>query len=962
MINNIIRLSIFFLICVVVFNLQPTWAATSNINDTNKYAWAENAGWQNFKSTHGGVTVYDTYLEGYIWAENVGWIKLGTGSGPYSNTTGTDWGINHDKMTGNLSGYAWSENTGWINFKPKDGGVSIDTSSFKFTGYAWGENIGWISFQNSSPTPLNPDYYVQQDTTLIVTTQTVTAIGTTTATGNGTIENIGTSNPTNHGICWSTATDPTVSDSIIDKGPTTTTGSYTVNITALSTNTTYYVRAFATDADGTKYGDNIQFTTNSSPPPSPPSPPPSPPSPSPSPPSPPPSVNPIIELCDSTQESIELINIPTDYIPTDYIPKEIVDDVDKIIKDGDRLMILVEETEEVPITDMITVLETFDYTLDLAGKITRTGNIVDIETVIKINSFAGTLAEVIVDTKNVLTEKQKARLLYAASGILESLPSLISSTTHNNGMELIQSVSNLVNSGVEAIFSMKYVSVKNTINLIDNISIIFDALTINTTITANTAIVLEAGTIISSGIIVNLKAGGLFQSELLQITSKLQQEIGYVSQLIFNNMLQNPFPYSDEIVTDEKKTNNYFNNAEIGIDTKKVQKLMNSISFIAIALLKENIPLIQDLIYSVQNVIRGAVNVVTLQVKRDLSLPILETDQNISLKSMLGNSPELINAVLKIAGLNLSQGIPISVEGYLEKTTTLSFMDIVFLVNKLPAPLNSEYQLLERDNIQTPIEVLDAVFAEYVLNYSRVVNSNSGQIRIDLGESKFSTILICQYLISDIFPNGLYFLDDGQFIVIKNGLASLFSSSPVQLNVVANTIASSKDSYKFNSDGTFKILTPTVKYSAVFSYLLKETDTTKVENELLTDNDKFTWDLSGLYNLADPKFVVLMVYPNGTSQAVPPMVFDTKLFSNSLHKNKLNFKIDRFGGLIELENIFFKPDYAVHYLSDDDIAFLDANMDLSGVAWRYLGDINQDEMDDFEMLTKDGRQIFYGVE
>jgi len=139
------------------FTLGKAWAY-GNISNTYKYAWSENSGWENFHPTHGGVTVHDTYLSGYAWAENIGWIKLGSGSGPYTNTTSANWGVNRDSSTGALSGYAWSENARWIKFNPTYGGVTINTSTGKFDGYAWGENIGWVHFQNSSP-----EYYVMKE-------------------------------------------------------------------------------------------------------------------------------------------------------------------------------------------------------------------------------------------------------------------------------------------------------------------------------------------------------------------------------------------------------------------------------------------------------------------------------------------------------------------------------------------------------------------------------------------------------------------------------------------------------------------------------------------------------------------------------------------------------------------------------------------------------------------------------
>ena len=128
--------------------------AAGDIDPTNKYAWAENAGWHNYAPTHGGVTVHPNgangYLSGYVWAESIGWIKLGAGTGPYANTTANNYGVNLD-AAGNLSGFAWSEAGGWINFHPTDGQVTINLATGSFDGYAWSEFGGWIHFKNASP-------------------------------------------------------------------------------------------------------------------------------------------------------------------------------------------------------------------------------------------------------------------------------------------------------------------------------------------------------------------------------------------------------------------------------------------------------------------------------------------------------------------------------------------------------------------------------------------------------------------------------------------------------------------------------------------------------------------------------------------------------------------------------------------------------------------------------------------
>lgn len=61
------------------------------------------------------------------------------------------------------------------------------------------------------------------------------------------------------GLCWSTITNPTVADTkTIDAGSA---GAFSSSIINLTGNTTYYVRAYATNSVGTVYGNEISFTT-----------------------------------------------------------------------------------------------------------------------------------------------------------------------------------------------------------------------------------------------------------------------------------------------------------------------------------------------------------------------------------------------------------------------------------------------------------------------------------------------------------------------------------------------------------------------------------------------------------------------------------------------------------------------------------------------------------------------------
>lgn len=65
------------------------------------------------------------------------------------------------------------------------------------------------------------------------------------------------------GICYSTTPFPTIINNITINGSGT--ESFTTKITCLFDQTTYYVRAYATNSIGTAYGDQVSFTTEISP-------------------------------------------------------------------------------------------------------------------------------------------------------------------------------------------------------------------------------------------------------------------------------------------------------------------------------------------------------------------------------------------------------------------------------------------------------------------------------------------------------------------------------------------------------------------------------------------------------------------------------------------------------------------------------------------------------------------------
>ncbi|MBK7212166.1 MAG: choice-of-anchor J domain-containing protein [Bacteroidales bacterium] len=92
-----------------------------------------------------------------------------------------------------------------------------------------------------------------------VTTTAASSISLTGATAGGVVVTDGGSVVTARGICWGVSANPLVSGSHTTDGSGV--GAFTSILTGLSSNTTYHIRAYATNSNGTYYGEDLTFTT-----------------------------------------------------------------------------------------------------------------------------------------------------------------------------------------------------------------------------------------------------------------------------------------------------------------------------------------------------------------------------------------------------------------------------------------------------------------------------------------------------------------------------------------------------------------------------------------------------------------------------------------------------------------------------------------------------------------------------
>jgi len=102
--------------------------------------------------------------------------------------------------------------------------------------------------------------YCVEDGLPKLTTSTISALSSNSVNTGGNITYDGGATVTERGVCWNTSPTPTTANPKTTDG--TGTGTFTSSITSLLPNTTYYVRAYATNNTGTAYGDEVSFTTS----------------------------------------------------------------------------------------------------------------------------------------------------------------------------------------------------------------------------------------------------------------------------------------------------------------------------------------------------------------------------------------------------------------------------------------------------------------------------------------------------------------------------------------------------------------------------------------------------------------------------------------------------------------------------------------------------------------------------
>ncbi len=165
----------------------------------------------------------------------------------YVSASGVCWSTSqHPTITDNHT----TDGSGISSFTSNLSGLTPNTSYYlrayaiNSIGIAYGNEISFITLPMLLPN---------------VTTANVVNITSNTAISGGNVTFDGNIPVIARGVCWSTSQNPTLANHhTIDSSGI---GTFTSSVSGMTPNTTYYIRAYATNSLGTVYGNQLSFTT-----------------------------------------------------------------------------------------------------------------------------------------------------------------------------------------------------------------------------------------------------------------------------------------------------------------------------------------------------------------------------------------------------------------------------------------------------------------------------------------------------------------------------------------------------------------------------------------------------------------------------------------------------------------------------------------------------------------------------
>ncbi len=647
--------------------------------------------------------------------------------------------------------------------------------------------------------------------------------------------------------------------------------------------------------------------------------------------------------------------------------ERLADEVSEAVEQADYTLDLAKELlEDGSITPerSLYALTVVDDSLNLIGESSKQGVDVDSEAVAKTLQRTSTLLTAALD--GGLNQEGLEELVSSTNNIVRAMPTTIAAVDVNEGLDMIEQMSGIIASGINASLSSSDTDTTKSTEIIDGISDLIDALDLDTTITGNTNIVSRAEKIISGAVTATNKSETLDKTT---VVAQIQSEISDIIGRIRKNMLLNFYPFTDYGASSQKLS--LKSSTSDFLDMDKVNALTEQLRGIIGPLIESNIPLNEMLMGSLENLLDSLFSntINALALSRGIeSIDESLAESQSALQAAISANPNLLKDILEIASVDVSTVenevffiktmVNLLVQGHVDKVNAI--------VEAMPVLVKLDNVLLEKDAL-SPHDIINNTLIQ--LLGSSLLSSEifqPGRVRINFesdgndNEDYYYSLLITSIdAVSSTLPDGMYFLSNGELVTISDNIAVTFAPTFNDSVTLINTLINLGTNFKILDDCRWTV--DPGDGSPVI------TGMTGYGEVLITDSgvsDAITITLQG-NDPADEDYALQVIFQGKLLQVIPPAIYDLEAFTEQLRNLTHVYSIDRNTGVITFEEPFYyddtfnyKPDYVMNRLSNSEMEYLEANANDQGIAWQE-GDYNQDGLSDIKMLTDEGSQIIY---
>jgi hypothetical protein len=202
-------------------------------------------------------------------------------------------------------------------------------------------------------------------------------------------------------------------------------------------------------------------------------------------------------------------------------------------------------------------------------------------------------------------------------------------------------------------------------------------------------------------------------------------------------------------------------------------------------------------------------------------------------------------------------------------------------------------------------------------------------------------------------PDSASYTAGGDLVIASNGIAATLAPASGDLPAFENGLEQLVSSYEIEENGVVLVELPDGSRLAFrFDYLVMGTGGSPADLAASSASFRTTGDPE------DPEsFAIVVTYPDGTWQRLPPWVHDLEQFEDYMEEHDVTYRILPATGVIAFLDAAGRPTWR----GIPDYVLFEPPVVARGILFDCTGDMNGDGSSDCYLTTAGGRQIIHAV-